>query len=213
MHYLGASKVDIFVPSHCDFDHIGGAVGLARNMEVKKILLPNENLDKEQMALMNAILKNIKADGIKMAVQGNAYDLGGACLKLISVPQNMVKGNDASTVTEILDKKSGRKAIFTGDMTCKREQGLMNLQTYDVLKVGHHGSKSSTSDNFLSQIRPKLAIVSCGYRNMYGHPHKLTLERLKNSGSRVLRTDIFGCVRVELAEEGIRCISYNHCFH
>lgn len=213
LHYLGASKVDIIIPSHCDFDHIGGAIGLARNMEVKKILLPNENLDKEQMALMNSILRYIRPNNINAAVQGNAYDLGGTVLKLISVPKVKAKGNDASTVTEISDKRSGRKAIFTGDMSCKREQHLMNLQTYDVLKVGHHGSKSSTSDNFLSQIRPKLAIISCGYRNMYGHPHKLTLERLKNSGSRVLRTDIFGCVRVELAEEGIRCISYNHCFH
>lgn len=204
LHSLGKSKVDIFIPSHSDYDHIGGGVGLARNMKLEKLVLPKEKFSEEGLLMMKIILHQVQEDRVELARQGKEYDLGGATLKLVSVPKHFVSGNDASTVVELQDKSTGKKVLFTGDMTVKREAELTTIGEYDVLKVGHHGSKGSTSELFLENIRPKLAVISCGYRNMYGHPHRATLQRLENAGCKVLRTDESGCVQVELAKEGIR---------
>lgn len=201
---LGKSKVDVFIPSHSDFDHIGGGVGLARNVTLEKVVVPREKFNDEGLQLMKDILRQVKRDRVEFAKQDKEYDLGGAILKLVSVPEYAVSGNDASTVVELQDSKTGRRVLFTGDMTVKREAGLLGFGEYTVLKVGHHGSKGSTSEMFLDKIRPQLAVISCGYRNMYGHPHRSTLQRLENAGCKVLRTDESGCVQVELAEEGIK---------
>ena len=204
LHSLGKSKVELLIPSHSDYDHIGGGAGLARNIQLKKVVLPKEKFSEDGLQLMKDILKLVKAENVEFARKGKEYDLGGATLKLISVPEYAVSGNDASTVVELKDTKTGRKALFTGDMTVKREAGLEDLGEYTVLKVGHHGSKGSTSELFLDNIKPRLAVISCGYRNMYGHPHRATLQRLENAGCKVLRTDESGCVQVELTEEGLK---------
>lgn len=205
---LGRNNIELLIASHCDFDHIGGGGGLARNINVSKLILPNEKYTEDGTVLMNNILKKIKKENWTIAREGKVFDLGGTIIKLVSVPETEVIGNDASTVVEVLDIKSGKKVLFTGDMTIKREASLKSLGNYDVLKVGHHGSKGSTSDLFLERIKPQLAIISCGYRNMYGHPHRATLERLENAGCKVLRTDESGCVQVELTEEGIKVKSW-----
>lgn len=201
---LGKNKVDVFIPSHSDYDHNGGAEGLARNMEIEKVVLPKEKLKDEGLVIMKNILRYVSADKVEFAELGREYDLGGATLKLVAVPEQAGVGNDASTVVELMDTRYGRKVLFTGDMTVKREASLPNIGEYDVLKVGHHGSKGSTSALFLENIKPKLAVISCGYRNMYGHPHKLTLQRLEAAGCKIFRTDEHGCVQVELEEEGMR---------
>lgn len=204
LHSLGKSKVDILIPSHSDYDHIGGGVGLARNMKIEKVVLPREKLSDDGLQLMKDILKHVKNDKAEFARQDKIYDLGGASIKLISVPEKVMTGNDASTVVELKDSKTSKKVLFTGDMTVKREAELQDIGQYDVLKVGHHGSKGSTSELFLDNIKPRLAVISCGYRNLYGHPHRATLQRLEGAGCEVIRTDESGCVKVELAEEGVR---------
>lgn len=208
IHSLGINKVDVFIPSHSDFDHIGGAKGLARNIAIEKIILPREILKDGSLQLMKDFLKYVEPNKIENARQGQVYDLGGARLKLVSVPKSSLSGNDASTVVELEDISTSRKVLFTGDMTVKREAKLESINKYDVLKVGHHGSKGSTSEYFLGLIKPKLAIISCGYRNMYGHPHASTLARLENAGSIVLRTDEDGCIRVEFRKDGIGCTKW-----
>ena len=88
--------------------------------------------------------------------------------------------------------------LFTGDISSKVEPKIKNeLQgKYTFLKVPHHGSKYSTSKEFLSQINPDFSIISSGVGNSYGHPHRETLERLKENGSKILRTDMLGEITV-----------------
>ncbi|MBR4958780.1 MAG: DNA internalization-related competence protein ComEC/Rec2, partial [Phascolarctobacterium sp.] len=98
--------------------------------------------------------------------------------------------------------------LFTGDISASRERSLKNLQQYDVLKVAHHGSKNSSSLKFLEQVRPKVAVISVGAGNSYGHPHEETLGRLAQVGAKVLRTDELGAIKLIFDENAIECFGY-----
>lgn len=135
------------------------------------------------------------------------YNYTDVLLKIINVPYELESGNEASTVAEISYKKY--KLLFTGDMGEARENGLSGLSEYDVLKAGHHGSRYSSSEYFLKQTRPKLTIISCGAGNRHGHPHQETLERFAFYGSKVLRTDRNGCIKLVFEEDEIQVYSYN----
>ena len=85
---------------------------------------------------------------------------------------------------------------------------MKNLELHDVLKVAHHGSKHSSSLKFLEQVQPKVAVISVGAGNSYGHPHPETLERLDNVGGKVLRTDELGAIKLTFDDDGIKWYSY-----
>lgn len=102
--------------------------------------------------------------------------------------------NAASLVLQ--GKLLGKKVILTGDVEKEGEEKLLDqeLEETDILKAAHHGSKNSTSEDFLKMTKPKIAVISCGKENRYGHPHKETLERLKTTGCQIRRTDEEGAV-------------------
>ncbi len=122
--------------------------------------------------------------------------------KIVDAPAEKSVGNDASTVVEI--SNGSNKILFTGDIGFEREIRVKNLEGCDVLKVAHHGSKYSSNAHFLEQVNPKLAVISCGKDNGYGHPHRETLARLSAVGTKTLRTDEKGCIIVEFADQKIR---------
>lgn len=205
---LGKREADVLLLSHYDFDHVGGAVDFLRQVRVKNLLLPNEKLTDESAALQRKILAQAKAQGTQVRVvhSGEQYVLdAGVALELVDVPQQAVCGNEASTLAALVSERG--RVLFTGDMGEARERG-MQLLHYDVLKAGHHGSRYSSSAEFLQQVQPQFTVLSCGRGNRYGHPHEETLERLQAVGSQNLRTDELGCVKVVFDEEGIKCYSY-----
>ena len=133
-----------------------------------------------------------------------------------NVPEDEVTGsdldaNDLSIV--LLAKYDGRKILFTGDagsMVEKRlilEKNLLLSET-DVLKVGHHGSRSASSEGFLQTIKPQYAIISCGKKNHYGHPHEETLMQLQTIGARVYRTDQCGAIILHIQSGKIMLHGY-----
>ena len=201
---LGKSKIDLLFVSHSDYDHIGGGAGLARNLVIERIVLPQEKFRKDGFNTINALLKRAAGAKVELAENGRVYDLGGTLLQIVDVPEAGVEGNDASTLLLAVDLKSRHKALFTGDMSVKREAELKELPLCDVLKVGHHGSKTSSSLEFLQSIKPKLAVVSCGWRNKFKHPNDIVLANLDKVGAAVGRTDQQGCIIVHLQEEGIK---------
>ena len=205
---LGFNSVELLLPSHGDSDHIGGGAGLARNLGVKHVVLPKEEFAEEGWANMQALLCHCGDAVVETARAGNSYELGEATLRILSVPGEKATGNDASTVVEVLDRSTGQRALFMGDCSGLREQELQGIGAYQVLKVGHHGSKTSSSAEFLEEVRPQLAVISCGKNNMYHHPHRETLERLQQRGCHVLRTDRQGCIKVEFTDEGVRVQSW-----
>ena len=206
---LGKREIDLLLLSHYDFDHVGAAADLLRQVRVQQLILPNEALTPESTRVQQEILTQAQKSGtqVRVAVQGAQFALDeGVALALVDVPTEEVSGNEASTLAALV---SGRGSVlFTGDMGEARERSVSLAQHYDVLKAGHHGSRYSSSADFLAQVAPKLVVVSCGAGNRYGHPHEETLERLREAGSEALRTDELGCVKVVFDESVIKWYSY-----
>lgn len=123
--------------------------------------------------------------------------------------------NDNSIV--LLLQYKGNSILFTGDMTSKMEADAAEavrrcgVDSLSILKVGHHGSKYSSSEEFLASIMPQAAIISCAARNTYGHPHKETLQRLEDVGALVLRTDEGGAIIAKIRASGAEMQVYEYC--
>ena len=123
--------------------------------------------------------------------------------------------NDNSIV--LLLQYKGKSILFTGDMTSKMEADAAEAVRYcgvdslSILKVGHHGSKYSSSEEFLAGIMPQAAVISCAARNTYGHPHKETLQRLEDVGALVLRTDEGGAIIAKIRASGAEMQVYEYC--
>ncbi len=123
--------------------------------------------------------------------------------------------NDNSIV--LLLQYKGNSILFTGDMTSKMEADVAEavrrcgVDTLSILKVGHHGSKYSSSEEFLASIMPQAAIISCAARNIYGHPHKETLQRLEDVDALVLRTDEGGAIIAKIRASGAEMQVYEYC--
>ena len=123
--------------------------------------------------------------------------------------------NDNSIV--LLLQYKGNSILFTGDMTSKMEADVAEAVRYcgvdslSILKVGHHGSKYSSSEEFLAGIMPQAAVISCAARNTYGHPHKETLQRLEDVDALVLRTDEGGAVIAKIRASGAEMLVYEYC--
>lgn len=206
LRYLGKREADILLLSHYDFDHVGAAADLLRQLRVKKLLLPNEAMTEESKRVQQEILAQAGRTQAHVVQGGERYALDdNAEIVLVDVPQQDVPGNEASTLAALQSVQGS--VLFTGDMGEEREQRLQ-LQQYTVLKAGHHGSHYSSSMEFLEQVRPRLTVISCGRGNRYGHPHQETLERLQAIGSAVVRTDELGCIKVVFDAEGIKCYGY-----
>ena len=193
---LGESKVDALLLSHYDLDHAGGAEALARSMQIERIILPSVDTESEVEA---ALLRNEKFTFVERASVGRKYEFGETVLEIVDV-------NEVSTVASM--KYGNHSLLFTGDTNVSRENLLKHLEQYDVLKVAHHGSKHSSSLKFLEQVRPKVAVISVGVGNSYGHPHAETLQRLASVGSTVLRTDELGAIKMTFDDDGIKWYSY-----
>ena len=222
---LGKRRVDVLCLSHYDFDHVGGAVGLMKQMEVKQVLLPREALEPGNLQLYEVISQTALERGcsIRLVEPGEHWSLGGGVavsfntaialehqdLKLTSTVEDAEapSGNAASTVAAVASPWGS--LLLTGDLGSAEEEVLL-MGHFDVFKAGHHGSKNSNSASFLQRLQPRLTVISCGYRNPYNHPHPEALARLREVGSAVLRTDLQGNVRLIFDESGIKCYSYIH---
>ena len=198
----GKSKIDMLLLSHGDFDHVGGAVSLAENMAVQKVLVPksiNENLMR-QLTEVNSSCQIIYPAAQQLYCVDNYVNL-----RILSA-ESSLSVNDGSLVAAV---ESGKhKLLFTGDISQRQEEKLLLSGPYEVLKVAHHGSKNSSSLEFLQHVQPSLALVSAGSGNSYGHPHQETLQRLHSVGSFILRTDQLGAVKIVFDDAETKCYSY-----
>lgn len=187
----GIRSVDKLILTHGDLDHVGGAVDVLEGLDVKEVWISPGSRQKEVMA--NVM---IAAGGsvVREAKLGDAWQAGDSSFSILSPDDQVYEGNDDSLV--IYAHIGGMKWLFTGDLEESGERKMIrryNVEA-DVLKVGHHGSASSTSEEFLEKVDAQVAIISAGKDNRFGHPHPDVVERLGNRGVKIYNTAEDGAV-------------------
>lgn len=201
----GAAALDYAIVSHPDEDHVSGLRELLKEKEitVKVLLLPAiEESMQDEAYLELAALAEQGGTEVRMIAEGDVMRCGRLELSCLH-PGEGLYTHDRNEYSVVLEVSYGEfDMLLTGDISERVERQLLpylrqSEKTYEVLKVAHHGSGSSSCQEFLEAVRPELAVISCGENNRYGHPSGETLDRLEGLGSRVLRTDLQGSVIVE----------------
>ena len=194
----GINKIDYLIISHGDYDHMGEAITLVNNFKVDKVIFncgELNNLEKELIKVLDK--KKIKY-----------Y----SCIKELNIDKNKLyflqtkeydNENDNSNV--IYTELNGYKFMFMGDAGIDKEKDILekyNISNIDVLKVGHHGSKTSSSEEFINEMNQKYSVISVGKKNRYGHPNKEVLENLENS--KIYRTDQDGSIMFKIKNNKLK---------
>ena len=188
----GVSQIDHLVLTHTDTDHIGDLEEVAKRFKIKEICVSQGALTKPSFVKRLRTLKR----PVHTLKAGDKLPMMGSKLQVLYPNKIGDGGNNDSIV--LYGKLLGSSFLFTGDLEKEGEEELMasypTLRA-SVLKAGHHGSKGSSSEAFLDQLHPSLALVSAGENNRYKHPNDETLERFKQRHIKVLRTDQNGAIR------------------
>ena len=189
---IGITKLDYLILTHGDYDHMGEAVNLVNNFKVEKVIFNCGEINELEKDLIKVLDKR------KIPYY--------SCIKELNIDNNKLyflnnkeydNENDNSNV--IYTKLNNYKFLFMGDAGVEVEEDLIekyNLHDIDVLKVGHHGSKTSSSKEFINEINPKYSIISVGKNNRYGHPNSNVLDTLADS--KTYRTDIDGSIMFKI---------------
>ena len=192
---LGIKKINYLILTHSDYDHMGESINLINDFKVDNVIFNHNEYNDLELELIE-ILKNKKINYFKDLKQLNIYNN-----KLYFLNKKIyAEENDNSSV--IYFKINGIKVLLMGDAGINVESDILNnyiLNNIDILKVGHHGSKTSSSENFINKINPKYSIISVGKNNWYGHPNDAVLDVLNSSI--IYRTDIDGSIRIKLKDE------------
>ena len=181
------SKIDYLVATHADEDHIGGIDDILNSVKVNQLLIPTVGSSGSDYKNAIEAAKNNNVE-IKNPVRGDKFNLDSANIEIMSALEGEdVSDNDSSIVMQM--NYNTTKYLFMGDAE-KEVENSRQWQEVDVLKVGHHGSNSSSSEKFLEQTNPKYSIIEVGKNNSYNLPSSKALTRLKNINTKILRTDM-----------------------
>lgn len=195
---VGIRKLNYVIFTHGDYDHMGEGLNLINKFKVEKVIFNNDKYNNLELEIIDELnKKNIKyyQNMKKINIKNNKlYFLNN---------KNYDNENDNSNV--IYAEIDHFKLLFMGDVGKKVEENILkeyNLSDIDILKVGHHGSNTSSSKSFINQMKPKYSIISVGKNNRYGHPHKEVLNNLKNST--IYRTDKSGSISIKIKKNQLK---------
>ena len=194
----GIKKIDIAVFTHPHEDHIGGADAVFDACDIKSVLLSDAVAATSTFDILTDCIAD-EGCTVQYAVPGDTYSLGDACLTVLGpAMQDEENLNNESILLHL--QYGDTSFLFTGDAEEPAETAAVlrapDALKADVLKVGHHGSSTSSCEAFLDAVRPKVAVISCGTYNEYGHPHAAAVERLQAFTEHIFRTDRLGAIRV-----------------
>ena len=212
---LGINTIDYFLVTHADADHIGGGVKIFQSFEIKNFYRPMMRSYSETEPSEYPLQPNAKAgntyddfinvsygeEGVKMFYTDSSTKIEGENYTVnVLYPDGVYKDTNATSAV-LQANLNGKKFLFTGDAGISEEMKMISkyaatLKT-DVLKVGHHGSSTSTSDAFLSYVEPDFAVISVGAKNPYGHPHEEVINRLNTFNIATFTTAELGSIVFE----------------
>jgi competence protein ComEC len=190
----GADYLEYIVATHAHEDHVGGLSGALNYAKAGTALCPVMEFDSKAFGNFK---KYLGQQGVEITVPqpGDTFKLGGADVEILGPINETTNTNNTSIVMRIV--YGDTSILFTGDAEREEEADILEAG-YDIsstiLKVGHHGSETSTSYPFLREVMPQYAVISVGAKNSYGHPDEDTLSRLRDAGATVYRTDTQGTV-------------------
>ncbi|MDD6223587.1 MAG: DNA internalization-related competence protein ComEC/Rec2 [bacterium] len=191
-HSIGITKIDYLILSHGDYDHMGEAINLVNNFKVEKVIFNCGEFNDLEQDLIKVL------DMMKISYYSCIKELNIGDNKLYFL-NNKIYDNENDNSNVIYTEINSYKFMFMGDAGVEVEEDLIekyNLRDIDILKVGHHGSKTSSSKTFIDEINPKFSIISVGKNNRYGHPNDNVLDNLE--GSKIYRTDQDGSVMLKI---------------
>ncbi len=193
-------RIDLVIETHPDKDHIGGLPEVVKRFNVGAFMEPGVESENSIDDELHSILREKGVNPI-LARRGMTVDFGDGAKLFILFPNQDVsrwETNDASVVAKLT--YGDKSFLFTGDSTIKAENILMSLDKIilnsDVLKAGHHGSRTSTSLLYAEAVSPVFAIISAAKDNSYGHPHKETIDTLNKVGAQILKTMDLGTIDI-----------------
>ena len=195
---LGYSHIDYLILTHGDFDHMGDSIYLINNYKVKNVVLNNDSFNE----LETNLIKELKKKKIKYYQNVEKIPISNNIITILNT-EEYDNENDNSNVIYI--ELNNYKFMFMGDAGVDKEKDILeryNISNIDVLKVGHHGSKTSSSKSFINKINPKYSIISVGKNNRYGHPNKEVLNNLDHS--KIYRTDEDGSIMFKIKNNKLK---------
>ena len=195
------NSLDLIILTHPEKDHLAGLLAVLKRYKVKNILWTGVTRDTAEFKEWQRLIQEEGAK-IFIAKAGQKIKAGKTDFHIL-YPFESLEGEDLKDTnnTSIILRLAvgGSSFLFTGDAYKSAEKELVNegLEiSSDVLKIGHHGSKTSTAPEFIEKVLPEIAVIQCGKDNSYGHPHPETLETLEKYGINILRTDLNGDIKI-----------------
>lgn len=205
----GITKIDTLVITHADADHMEGAEEVLEEIKIDQVHITPDSTQKE---VMNDLIKEIRKQNIPVfeKIAGDHIESKYFQLQYIYPFDNMYEGNNDSLVLSM--KNAYFHGLFMGDLEKEGEEELISnyasaIKQLTLLKLGHHGSKTSSTESLLELTEPDISIISAGYNNRYGHPHPEVVERLNRLKLPYLQTGKDGTIQVEIKKNGEIVIS------
>ncbi len=194
---LGISKIDIVIATHPDSDHIGQLDKIIEQFDVSEVWMSgNVSTSDTFIRALEAI--DAKGTDYYEPRAGETFDIGDMALEVLHPAEVTGKSNEESISIKLIYREIG--FVVTGDAGVKEEQEMIDSGVdleAEILRLGHHGSNTSTSTAFLKAVNAEVAIYSAGIDNSYGHPHAEVIASAENAGADIYGTDVNGTIRVE----------------
>ena len=200
---LGVTKIDYLIGTHPHEDHIGGMDDIIKNFDIGIIYMPKIQTNTKTF---EDVLDAVSEKGLKITSpkKGDEFEVGGARCEIMT---DRIEDTSNLNLSSIVIRMTygPQSFLFMGDAEKENEETRQWPQT-TVLKVGHHGSSTSSSTQFLNEVQPQISVISVGKDNKYGHPTKTTINKLEKIKTKIYRTDESGTITITITSDGKKCI-------